>query len=76
MTLLGHAAHLMPPLGVGVNYAMLDAAELALALVNAATVDDAISTYEKTMLPVRSKPPPHCKAVPRNCWTPESSQRS
>ncbi|GHE10295.1 FAD-dependent oxidoreductase [Streptomyces alanosinicus] len=51
VTLLGDAAHLMPPLGVGVNLAMLDASELALALANAATVDDAIRTYEKTMLP-------------------------
>ncbi|MER7185667.1 NAD(P)/FAD-dependent oxidoreductase [Streptomyces hyaluromycini] len=51
VTLLGDAAHLMPPLGVGVNLAMLDACEIALALANAATVADAIRTYEKTMLP-------------------------
>ncbi|MGW3153874.1 FAD-dependent oxidoreductase [Streptomyces sp. NPDC001089] len=51
VTLLGDAAHLMPPLGVGVNLAMLDAAELALALADSTTVDDALRTYEKTMLP-------------------------
>ncbi|MEU9240312.1 NAD(P)/FAD-dependent oxidoreductase [Streptomyces sp. NPDC048385] len=51
VTLLGDAAHLMPPLGVGVNLAMLDAGEIALALANTATVADAIHTYEKTMLP-------------------------
>ncbi len=51
VTLLGDAAHLMPPLGVGVNLAMLDASELALALVRSSTVDDAVHGYEKTMLP-------------------------
>ncbi|MEU5087663.1 NAD(P)/FAD-dependent oxidoreductase [Streptomyces sp. NPDC021356] len=51
VTLLGDAAHLMPPLGVGVNLAMLEACELALALANAATVDEAVRGYEKTMLP-------------------------
>ncbi|MFG3054179.1 FAD-dependent oxidoreductase [Kitasatospora sp. NPDC048239] len=51
VTLLGDAAHLMPPLGVGVNLAMLDAAELALALAGSATVEDAVRSYERTMLP-------------------------
>ncbi|MEV8509181.1 NAD(P)/FAD-dependent oxidoreductase [Actinoplanes sp. NPDC051475] len=51
VTLLGDAAHVMPPLGVGVNLAMLDACELALALANSATVDEALRTYENTMLP-------------------------
>ncbi|MFF4181537.1 FAD-dependent oxidoreductase [Streptomyces sp. NPDC001750] len=51
VTLLGDAAHLMPPLGVGVNLAMLDACELALALARHDAVDDAIRAYEKTMLP-------------------------
>ncbi|MGK5555242.1 FAD-dependent oxidoreductase [Actinomadura kijaniata] len=50
VTLLGDAAHLMPPLGVGVNLAMLDASELALALAHSSTVADAVRDYEKTML--------------------------
>ncbi|MER7658277.1 FAD-dependent oxidoreductase [Streptomyces albidoflavus] len=51
VTLLGDAAHLMPPLGVGVNLAMLDACELALAIAQHDTIDDAVLAYEKTMLP-------------------------
>ncbi|MEU6487218.1 NAD(P)/FAD-dependent oxidoreductase [Streptomyces sp. NPDC046887] len=51
VTLLGDAAHLMPPIGVGVNLAMLDAHDLALALATHSTVDEAVRAYEKTMLP-------------------------
>ncbi|MFE2185686.1 FAD-dependent oxidoreductase [Streptomyces sp. NPDC059455] len=51
VTLLGDAAHLVPPVGVGVNVAMLDACELALAIRGSESIDEAIRAYETTMLP-------------------------
>ncbi|WKX73803.1 NAD(P)/FAD-dependent oxidoreductase [Streptomyces sp. XD-27] len=51
VTLLGDAAHLMPPLGLGANLAMLDGTELARALVAEPGVDDAVRAYESVMLP-------------------------
>lgn len=50
-TLLGDAAHLMPPVGDGANQAMLDGVMLARAIVgNSGDLASAITTYETEML--------------------------
>ncbi|MEU8157237.1 NAD(P)/FAD-dependent oxidoreductase [Micromonospora sp. NPDC048986] len=50
VTLVGDAAHLMPPVGEGANQAMLDAAELAGQLAaDPADPNSAIRSYEESM---------------------------
>ncbi|WP_294298060.1 FAD-dependent monooxygenase [uncultured Chryseobacterium sp.] len=52
LTILGDAAHLMPPNGEGVNLAMLDALDLSDYLTSGQykNLYDAINAYEKLML--------------------------
>ena len=51
VTLLGDAAHLLPPHGIGANLALIDGSDLATAVGSHDNLDEAVRAYEGIMLP-------------------------
>jgi 2-polyprenyl-6-methoxyphenol hydroxylase-like FAD-dependent oxidoreductase len=74
LTLIGDAAHVMPPLGTGVNLAMLDAAELAESLINAADWRQAVQDAERAMLDRSSAIASQCIESFREMFSQEAQQ--
>lgn len=73
LTLIGDAAHLMPPVGEGANLAMLDGAELALAL--AAGEEDAVRRYEEAMFSRAAETGADSARIHEMLLAPDAAQR-
>ncbi|GGV11909.1 FAD-dependent oxidoreductase [Streptomyces spectabilis] len=76
LTLLGDAAHLMAPFsGVGANLAMLDGADLARALIDRTTVEQAVAAYEKVLLPRSAEAAEGAAGAVDDAFGPDGAER-
>ncbi len=74
VTLVGDAAHLMPPYGEGANLAMLDGAELALALATAEPAG-AVKEYETAMFDRAAEAAEESERIDEMLFAPDGAQR-
>jgi 2-polyprenyl-6-methoxyphenol hydroxylase-like FAD-dependent oxidoreductase len=76
ITLIGDAAHVMPPYaGEGVNMAMLDALVLSKLLLGEETASDAIATYEAEMFARMQHMTADTMANTEMFYAPDASER-
>ncbi len=76
VTLIGDAAHLMSTFaGVGVNFAMLDALELALALTQTTDISAAVRACEGAMFERAAKASAMAIANQKRCFSPDGAQQ-
>ncbi|MER0478407.1 NAD(P)/FAD-dependent oxidoreductase [Streptomyces sp. Edi2] len=76
LTLLGDAAHLMPPFAPpGAGLAMLDGAELARALTGHRDPDEAVRAYETALLPRAAEAAEHAARGLAEALTPDAPLR-